>query len=216
MHLGVFRINIWGHPESSSNENARISCLDSLGTWPQTLILVVSEASLAPFLCPPSPGRPPRGRRRSEVASCSSPSKQQRNSLDWLFSNPLPVGCLCFLWELNESHLCSAFGPCKPWGLRACACQVGGARVQLQSADHMGWDWTQEDSQLRGKITDLEARGAAPGASRPFPVSLGVLAGVQGLQGRPSKEGAVCGVLSCLPPPGLREDKPLFRKPSSW
>ena len=45
MHLGVFWIHIWGRPESSANENARMSCLDSLGTWPQTLILVVSEAA---------------------------------------------------------------------------------------------------------------------------------------------------------------------------
>ena len=37
---------------------------------------------LPPRPWPASISTPPRGRKRSEVASCSSPSKQQRNSLD--------------------------------------------------------------------------------------------------------------------------------------
>lgn len=99
-HLGV--------SESSSKENACISRLDSLGTQPQPPYLGSRRSSSIPSLLPPEPwltssSEPQRGRRRREVASCLSPSKQQWNSLAWLFSNPLPAGCLLFLWE-SVSH----------------------------------------------------------------------------------------------------------------
>lgn len=127
MCLGMFWVNIWGcqnHPQMKMwlflaltrwGHGCRpLSCRPGkpLGSFPS------APWALACFhLCASAREEEGGGGRRREEARCLSPSKQQWNSLAWLFSNPLPAGCLPFLWEHSESHLRSAFGPSKPHGL---------------------------------------------------------------------------------------------------
>lgn len=122
MRLGMFWVNICGCQNPPHMKTQVFLALTCWGHGRRPLIILVVREAAGFLPCSPEPwltstSEPQQGRRR-EVASCLSPSKQRWNFLAWLLRNPLPAGCFPFLWELSESHLHSASGPCKPrgWG----------------------------------------------------------------------------------------------------
>ena len=231
MHLGVFWGNTGGCQNHLQTERQKSLALTPWGCCHRALTWKSVKRSgsfpLPPKSWPAFISMPQRGRRRSEVAGCLSPSKQRWNSLAWLFSNPLPAGHVPCLWELGESHLRIAFGPHKPWRLQACACQLGGAAVQLPSEDHIGWRIS-EASEKFWRISEAGGFTAAgqdhwsgvpwgflQGWAILFPCPEGSLQEQRDSEAGPAKKEQPVGSSPVSCAPDLRESKWLFHKPSN-